>query len=326
MSKQAFDKKMETLEALRAAPATPSTVEQLGKALKDRNNFLVSKAAALVGELGLQELTPDLRAAFDRFLVDAVKSDPQCWAKNAIVKSLKNLGHDEPQVYLRGLKHFQLEPVWGGRADTAAALRGACALALAGCPLDRITLLTHLVDLLADPEKPVRVDAARAIDQVSGFESVLLLRLKALAGDPEPEVTGQCFASLVDMSPRDCIPFVARFLESQDPDLRLEAVAALGECNDPEAVAVLKECCRTSRDPEVRRAIVLSLGASKQPAAMEFLLSVLDAGRVDDGVMSIVALAAGRFREEARQKIESAVARRGEERLRACFEKEFGHE
>ncbi len=171
MSKQAFDKKMETLEALRAAPATPSTVEQLGKALKDRNNFLVSKAAALVGELGLQELTPDLRAAFDRFLVDAVKSDPQCWAKNAIVKSLKNLGHDEPQVYLRGLKHFQLEPVWGGRADTAAALRGACALALAGCALDRITLLTHLVDLLADPEKPVRVDAARAIDQVSGFES-----------------------------------------------------------------------------------------------------------------------------------------------------------
>src|ERR1700726_1907985 len=161
MSKEAFDRKMEALEALRSTGASETTTEQLRKALKDRNNYLVSKAAALSGELGLQPLIPDLIAAFDRFLIDAVKTDPQCWAKNAIVKTLKDLGHDDPEVYLRGMRHFQLEPVWGGRNDTAATVRGACALALVACSLDRVGILRHLVDLAADPEKSVRIDAAR---------------------------------------------------------------------------------------------------------------------------------------------------------------------
>jgi len=55
----------------------------------------------------------------------------------------------------------------GGSSDTAANLRGACAIALAGCALDKITILTHLVDPARDPEKPARIDAVRAIDQVS---------------------------------------------------------------------------------------------------------------------------------------------------------------
>ncbi len=73
--------------------------------------------------------------------------------------------------------------------------------------------MRHLVDLLgADKEKIVRIDAARAIAQLGGIESVLLLRLKSLAGDPEPEVIGQCFVALLDLSPEDYIPFVADFL------------------------------------------------------------------------------------------------------------------
>src|SRR5207253_2656163 len=152
MSKAAFDKKMEAIDAMRSA-------EPLRKALKERNNFLVAKAAGIAGDLGLQELVPDLLAAFDRFLANAVKSDPQCWAKNAIVKALKDLGHDDAAVFIRGMRHVQLEPVWGDVSDTAANLRGACAIALTGCVLDKITLLTHLIDLLADPEKPARIDA-----------------------------------------------------------------------------------------------------------------------------------------------------------------------
>jgi HEAT repeat protein len=314
MSKAAFDKKIEAIEALRSA-------EPLRKALKDRNNFLVSKAAAVAGDLGLQELTPDLVEAFDRFLSNAVKTDPQCWAKNAIVKALKNLGHDDPAVYIRGIRHIQLEPVWGGTSDTAANLRGACALALAGCALDRITILTHLVDLLADPEKPVRIDAARAIDQVSGFESALLLRLKALTGDEESGVTGQCLASLLDMSPVDYIPFAARFLDSKDSDVQLEAIGALGECNHPDAVELLKQTWTNARDPEKRRAILLSLSASRQPAAMEFLVSVVEDARPEEASTALTALGAGRFREDVRARVTRVVERRRE--LKAVFEKNW---
>jgi HEAT repeat protein len=323
MSKQAFDKKIEALEALRASPASPSTVEQLRRALKDRNNYLASKAATLAGELGLQVLVPDLLAAFDRFFADAAKSDPQCWAKNAIAKALKDLGHNDPAVFIRGMKHFQLEPVWGGRADSAATLRAACALALVECPLDRVEILTHLVDLLADPEKVVRVDATRAVAQFSGPDSRLLLRLKALGGDPDPEVTGQCFACLLDLSPRDYIPFVGRFLVGNDSDLRLEAISALGGCHDPEAVDILKESWERNVDPEVKRAILLSLGASRQPAAVEFLLSVLDEARLEEAATCVTALATGRFREEVRERVAALVKNRGDSKLAAAYERDF---
>ena len=323
MGKQALDRKLEALESLRSAPDSASTIEQLRKALKDRNNYFVSKAAALAGELGLQTLLPDLLAAFDRFLIDAVKSDPRCWAKNAILKALKDLGHDDPAVFLRGMAHFQLEPAFIRPEDTAVKLRGECALALASCPLDRGKILTPLVDLLLDPEKPVRIDAVRAVAQLPGWDSTLLLRLKALTGDKAPEVTGQCFVNLLDTSPRDYVPFVARFLEAADPDVRIEAIAALGESNELDAVEILRAHWNQSRDPEMKRAILLSLGASRQPAAAEFLLEALEEGSLEEAAASITALAAGRFRKDVREKVAAAVAHRDDAKLSAAFEKEF---
>lgn len=324
MSKQAFDRKIEALGSLRSHPDDPATVEQLRKALKDRNNYLVSKAAALAGELAIRALVPDLAAAFDRFLANASKSDPQCWAKNTIAKTLKDLGHDDPAIFLRGISHVQMEPVWGAQVDTAATLRGACAHALVACSLSRLETLTHLVDLLADREKPVRVEAARAMAQLPGPDSVLLLRLKALAGDPEPEVTGQCFVALLELSSRDSLPFVARFLDGEDPDMRVEAAAALGQCHEPEAVDLLKECWNKQTDPEPKRAILLSLGTSRLPVAADFLLSVLENGRADDALGAIEALAAGRFREELRERVNAAVDARCDSKLIAFFNKKFG--
>src|ERR1019366_97663 len=148
--KEAFERKLDELAALRAASSPENAVEPLRKVLKDRSNYLVSKAAALAGELRLTALTPDLLRAFDRFMESPVKTDPQCWAKDAIVKALKDLGHDDPTVFLRGIGHVQMEPVYGGSVDTALTLRGSCALALVACTLDRQTILTRLVDLLAD--------------------------------------------------------------------------------------------------------------------------------------------------------------------------------
>jgi len=305
-------------------PASPATADQIRRALKERSNFLVSKAAALAGEFGMLTLIPDLTAAFDRFMTEPVKSDPQCWAKNAIAKALKDLNYSEPELFLRGIKHIQLEPVWGGQEDTAATLRGTCAFALVNCPRPRLELLEHLSERLAiDPGKTVRMDAARAIAQLSGPDSVLLLRFKALSGDRDPEVTGQCLLSLIGMAPRDYIRFAADFLDAADPDVRLEAAAALGECHEPQAVEILKERWRTHADAEVKRAILLSLGASREPAAAEFLCSLLKNARFDDAANAIRALAGGRFRDEYRARVQAVLAERNEARLNGVFEKEF---
>ena len=123
MAKQAFEKKLAGLEALRHASDPAAVRDPLRKALKDRNNYLVSKAAAIAGDRRIEELTDDLIAAFDRFFADPVKSDPQCWAKNAIAKALKDLGCRQASVFVRGIDHVQLEPVWGRRADSAQRRR-----------------------------------------------------------------------------------------------------------------------------------------------------------------------------------------------------------
>ncbi|MEO8099474.1 MAG: HEAT repeat domain-containing protein [Acidobacteriota bacterium] len=294
MSKQAFDAKIQALEDLRAVPG--SAVDPLRKALRERNNFLVSKAAALIGDLHLAELVPDVLAAFDRFLVDAAKSDPQCWAKNAMVKALKDLEHQDAEVYRKGIMHIQMEPVWGGQVDTAATLRGACALALSDCRLDDVTLLTVLADALADPEKSVRVEVALALSRAGLPEATALLRLKALSGDPEPEVIGQCLASLLALNPRDGIPFAVRFLHGKDDELRMEAAAALAQTREPAALDALKEFSRSRLSADLRRALLTFLAASPQREAAEFLFSL---GTAD----ALAALKKSRYRGEFPQVV-----------------------
>jgi hypothetical protein len=49
------------------------------------------------------------------------------------------------RAFLRGLRHIQTEPVWGGREDTAHVLRAACCAALPQCAdLTRDEVLRHL--------------------------------------------------------------------------------------------------------------------------------------------------------------------------------------
>jgi HEAT repeat protein len=322
MSKQAFDKKLETLDALRSEPDSPAKLDQIRKALKDRNNFVVSKAATLTASLCLSDLIPDLLATFDRFLIDSTKSDPQCWAKNAIAKALKDLGHRGAQVYLRGIVHVQLEPVWGGRADSAGTLRGTCALALVDCGLDDLEVLGYLADLLADSEMPVRVDAATAISQLARLEGVPLLRLKVLLGDAEPEVIGHCFMSLLNLTPRTAVPFIGRFLKAQDDDIRVEAAGALAQSREPEAIEILKSFWQDHMPREMRTALLASLGASPLAEAAEFLLSILENESGELAAGAIAALAASRFRTDMRDQVSDVIGRR-HPNLLAIFEHAF---
>ena len=322
-SKEAFDRKIAALESLRADPASPATVDALRKALKDRNNFLAAKAATLCGQLGLKTLRPDLAAAFERLTIDPAKTDPKCWAKNALAKALKDLEHDDPAVFLRGIVHIQMEPVWGGQSDSAATLRGTCALALVATTLDRVSVVTHLVDLLADPEKSARIDAVRALGQLPGHDTVHLLRLKGLAGDIDPEVTGNCFDALLGIAPSESVAFVARFLNAPDPDVRAEAASALGASPEPLAVEILKQCFEDRLDPELRAAILRSLAASRQASAAEFLLTVIEEARPELAVAAVESLAAGRFRDEFRDRAGNAIQRRDIAELTAAYRKAF---
>jgi HEAT repeat protein len=323
MNKHGFEEKVRAVEALRTSSDAASRAGAVRKVLRDRSNYLVSKAAAVAGDLRLIDLIPDLIAAFDRFLRDPVKTDPKCWAKNAIAKALKELEHREPEVFLRGIRHIQLEPVYGGHVDSAVTVRGTCAQALVQCSLSVLEFLKHLGDRLADPEKPVRVDAALAIGQLGSPEGAPLLRLKALLGDRESEVTGQCFASLLALAPEDSVPFVVQFLDQENEDTRLEAACALAASREPRAFEALRRFWAARLPTEFRRTVVSFLGASPLKEAAEFLLSMIETDAADLAEAAIRALGVSRFRNELRGAAEAAIASKSDAALRASFERAY---
>ena len=317
MSRQAFEAKLRAIDGLRRAP-DPSAVEsELRKALRDRSNFMVKKAAQVASELGLAGLTPDLLAAYERFFEDPVKNDPQCWAKTAIAAALKDLGYDEPQPFFRGLAHVQMEPVWGGQEDSAGGLRGTCVVALPACRADTLELLAKLADALADPDKGVRGEAAAAIVHLGHDAGAAVLRLKARLGDEEPEVVGRCLSAILALEAFDPVGFVTGFLNSADEDTRSEALGALAAATQPEAFAAVRGFW--AREPQVRRAVVLSLAASPFEQAAEMWGEAIDREPIPVAEAAIEAFAASRFRDKLASEIEAAVNRRDSAALRRAW-------
>ena len=112
--KKNFDAQLAALEQLRTQP-DEACIDPLRAALKHQNNYIVAKAADQAAQRRLEVLLSDILAAFDRFFEEPEKRDPQCWAKNSLSRALAALEHQQPEPFLRGIKHFQLEGTWGGR-------------------------------------------------------------------------------------------------------------------------------------------------------------------------------------------------------------------
>jgi HEAT repeat protein len=285
--KRRFEEQLAALDSLRQLPRE-ACIEPLRKALDHRNNFVVGKAADLVREFQLAQLTPELLVAFDRFLQcsnkeNPVKTDPQCWAKNALSRALAAFEHQEAAVFLRGMRHIQLEPVWGGSSDTAGTLRATCALALVQCrSLVDADLLAHLVELLADKDKAVRAEVVRAIEQVGSPSAALLLRLRAILGSglnsgpnsEEPEVLGACYSGILRLEGASAIPWVSRFLVSAD-DSAAEAALAIAGTHSPQGFEVLRERFAKEADPWFCSVLLSAIALTRQDAALEFLLDLV---------------------------------------------------
>ena len=289
MANRRIEEQLEALGRLRGASAADAA-PALRRALADRVNLVAAKAANIAADLAAPELLPDLLRAFDRLFDDPLKHDPQCWGKNAVARALKDLGHRESAPFLRGAVHIQTEPVWGGQEDTAGPLRGICLLALPACPdLSREQVLRHIVNALTEASPTVRADAARALAEMQGDESALLLRLKARTGDVEPAVTGQVLESLLALDRRAAVPFVRQFLAAAD-QVAEEAALALGGSRLAEALDVLLESWPAARGQEYRQAVLRALSISRHDRAIEFLKRLAADGRPQDASDARAAL------------------------------------
>jgi HEAT repeat protein len=279
---------------------TPEGRKQIAKALSGKSNLVAAKAARIVGEALWPELTNDLLAAFDRFIASGPTGDKGCAATIAIARALFNLDHDNADVYLKGVRHVQIE----GAVDTAAELRAICAMGLANTRYPG--LLRAMVDLLVDREWQARAGAVRALAVAGSEAALLLLRFKALTGDREPEGIADCFTGLLSAEGAEAVPFVASFANSKDEEIKDAAILALGSSRRADAIQWMIDRFQHVADMETRKSILLSLATSRTEAAVGFVLDLIREGSAQISDFALSAMEINRGDEQIQTRIDAA--------------------
>ncbi len=312
---------MTRLKAVRADPRSEAGSAEIAKALASKANILVSRAADIVHDWKLAQFIDALEKAFDRFMVDPTTTDKGCSAKTSIAKALYELEARAESVLLTGIHHMQMEGVWGGSSDTAAELRGLCAFGLVRCNYRDVMI--ELGDLIMDPEPSCRIMAARAIAYSENDAGLPLLRMKVLAGDKSADVSGECFVAMLRLSPRKSVEFVARYVDSDDDDLKQLAILSLGESRLPAALNALTEHFRRAITGDERKPLILAIALTRLPASVDFLIQVIAEEHRQLGIEAIDAMKMYRTDATIRARIEATIEKRGEPELRRAFDRSF---
>jgi HEAT repeat protein len=186
------------------------------------------------------------------------------------------------------------------------------------CPgISDADLLTALLEPFTDTDKTVRIEAARAIANVGGVSAALILRLRALLGNDEPEVLGEVYAALLSLEGTEAIPLVARFLEAGD-DLAAEAAYALAGLRTPEGLRTLLARLREGADDWFSSVLLSAIALTRLPEAMDFLISLIERD-ASESAAAIEAIGRIAPNAEIRSRVEQAVELADSPRLRKAF-------
>ena len=307
--------KLDRLRLLRRESPTPEIVTELRSSLADKSNIVVAEAAKIVGEQKIADLDAELVAAFDRLMIDPEETDPRCRAKIAIAEALNQIEHDQPDVFLRGLSHWQ-ESGRPGEDDPAAPLRGISAFGLTRINHTGIVIL--LTDLLHDSALAPRVAAAQSLGETRSAAALPFLRYIARSSGSR-DIVEACLTGLMVAAPRDSLPFVAGFLRGPYAD---GAALALAESRLPEALKVLTDHWPTARGGEHGETLLLAIAMTRLPASIDFLIDLL--AKDKESAPSILsALTIHRHNDAIRDRIAAVVAQHSDAAITKRFEAKF---
>jgi hypothetical protein len=326
-----LDQALAELNAIRDDPQSDRATTVLRQLLKGKAAIAVANSAKLIGDAGLRDLIPDLTAAFPRFVENGAAQDPGCFAKFRIAEALYKLEIPSEDIFLTGIRHVQLEPVWGGSEDTACSLRNVCALGLVKSSYGDVML--ELADLLADGEPTVRSGAIRAIAYSGRVEALPLLRYKVQVGDGELAVVGDGFAAILELDPDRALPLVARHLADPTFDnlaLCEMAALAIGEAKVAGGFKVLAafwERLRTRQMQfaELNRSVLLSIAMLRSPEAIKLLKAILLENPVSEALAALEALRIYESDRNLWEQVEMLVDLRPDNEVRQAFQGKFNN-
>jgi hypothetical protein len=316
--RKTVDEKLDELDGLTAEQDRAALQARLEAALADRHFSVIAKAAKIAAGALLYDLRAALAAAYRRLLEKPIKTDPSCIGKKALARALVELDFADVDFFIAALGYRQLEPVWGGTADTAAELRAICAMGLVASGYSRA--LVDVAALLYDPEAEARIGAIRAVACGNPREAELLLRSKVVAGDAEPAVLGECFTALLDVEPDESLAFVARHLESNDEALREHTALALGESRLEAALPFLR---RAWDEPLVaqslRRALIRAAAMLRSETAFDWLIALVAERDFATATDILEALTLYKHDAKLATRLKTALATRGDRALLATY-------
>ncbi len=312
-----------SLNQIRPAPTSETASAVLQQVLSSKYSVAAAQAAGIVAQAELYAFIPDLVDAFDRFLIKPKDTDPGCLAKQAIADTLYRLEYSNETLFLKGIRHVQPEPIWGGTTDTAPRLRGTCALGLVRMNYPQV--MVELGDLLADPEPEARIGAARAIAYSANDQGVPLLRLRVKVGDTSP-VLSECLLALLQLAPQQSLPLVEDVLYARtamalaEADQAEAAVLALSESRLNEAFPILRDWWQGIRNPQLRKTGILAISILRQPEAIQFLLTLIAEGKPEDAKEATEAMGIHIQDQILWQRVCQAVQERQDAALKGLLE------
>jgi hypothetical protein len=337
MRKDPLKEALQKISELRDEGGSEKGLTALRKTVRKQAGVVVAKAAEVAAEWNATELAQDLHDAFYRLNEKGLDTDPQCWGKTAIIKALYDLAWQNTKIFVDGCKTVQLEPVYGGKADSAVALRTAAIQALAQLPTADMTTVTNmLADLLGDESPKVRAEAARSCVYCQPLLVAPLLRLRIRAGDVEPRVLGVCFDTLLVVSPdSETVQLVLEYAapkefsveqlrsrkspNSHSDVLQSEAIASLASSSLAEAIHTVTKLYPTL-DAQLRRVLLTALGGSSASEAFNFLCQVVREKDVSEAKRGLEALKSKLYDADSKAVIRQFLTERKDRELLDLYE------
>ncbi len=255
------------------------------EALADTSPYVAALAAEALGEGADDRAALVMTEKFGTLCEDGPKLDPGCHIRANLAFSLGRLGYRPSSEMLRlGIRIVQVEAAGGVPFDTAAHLRGNCALALAqigdpDCVRDIALLLFDRVRLDPTAKAETRKAAAQALSITGSVQARLPLTLKLVHPEnEEPEVLQECMTALVDLEDPHALEVLEPYLRHSDRRLAAYSALMIARTQLPGTAALLAGAI-PSFSGDTLKAVVLALAAVRAPDAYDVLHQLAQSDR-----------------------------------------------
>lgn len=318
----ALDSKLERLAQLAKDLSSESAQNEFRKALFSQNHTIIARAAQLAARARAYVLIPSLIEAFARLIAMPAASDKGCTAKSAIVRALDQLDCQLFEPFVLGARHVQMEPAFGEPIDTAADLRGECAIVLAQKYYPDIYFL--VLDLMFDKEPKPRLAAATILGAVPSETNELMLRMKLRLPEADSGVVQKCFSGLLSVNAERSWPFVEEFLRSSDSQKAECAALAIGESRDERAFDSLKAAAEENPSAEFRRIAFLAMMLTRNDEAITYLVGQVKTAGQGTAILALEALSVSSDDTRMRRLVFEAADSRQNRQIDDAFSRFFG--